>query len=292
MIKGLKDSLMKSLAPALNLTTAFADLNETLKAGKNFKLDFSEFLAPQEIEVPLKFSDDPNDYKDSISPVGALLKKATNEYFTRTEPFDVSLLFAVDEQKLKDKANKIAEDAKDNIVDSINSVLKNIQIEGFAAIGEAIGAALTGGNIQDAFKSFGLIVASGLETIGKQLISIGALAKITKESLKQLFANPALAVAAGIGLIAAGAALKASLSKGVGARALGGPVSGGTPYLVGERGPELFVPSVSGGIVPNNSVGGFMGGRMGSGGGSSVLRGQDILLAYARTQRSQLRVNG
>jgi hypothetical protein len=27
-----------------------------------------------------------------------------------------------------------------------------------------------------------------------------------------------------------------------GARALGGPVSSGKPYLVGERGPELFVP--------------------------------------------------
>ena len=75
-------------------------------------------------------------------------------------------------------------------------------------------------------------------------------------------------------------------------RALGGPVSGGTPYLVGERGPELFVPQVSGGIVPNNSVGSFMSGRMGDSGRGTTLRGQDIILAYARTQRSQLRVNG
>ena len=35
------------------------------------------------------------------------------------------------------------------------------------------------------------------------------------------------------------------------ARASGGPVMGGSPYLVGERGPELFVPSSSGSIVPN-----------------------------------------
>jgi len=75
-------------------------------------------------------------------------------------------------------------------------------------------------------------------------------------------------------------------------RALGGPVSGGTPYLVGERGPELFVPQVSGGIVPNNSVGSFMSGRMGDSVRGTTLRGQDIILAYARTQRSQLRVNG
>jgi hypothetical protein len=39
-------------------------------------------------------------------------------------------------------------------------------------------------------------------------------------------------------------------------RATGGAVSGGRPYMVGERGPELFVPRMSGGIVPNNAMGG------------------------------------
>jgi len=43
---------------------------------------------------------------------------------------------------------------------------------------------------------------------------------------------------------------------GFGARANGGPVTGGTPYIVGERGPELFVPSRSGSIVPNDRLGG------------------------------------
>ena len=38
-------------------------------------------------------------------------------------------------------------------------------------------------------------------------------------------------------------------------RANGGSVSSGTPYLVGERGPELFVPGASGNIVPNHSMG-------------------------------------
>lgn len=34
-------------------------------------------------------------------------------------------------------------------------------------------------------------------------------------------------------------------------KASGGPVSAGSPYIVGERGPELFVPGRSGSIVPN-----------------------------------------
>lgn len=37
-------------------------------------------------------------------------------------------------------------------------------------------------------------------------------------------------------------------------RAEGGPVTGGRPYIVGEKGPELFVPGTSGGIVPNNQL--------------------------------------
>jgi hypothetical protein len=41
-----------------------------------------------------------------------------------------------------------------------------------------------------------------------------------------------------------------------GARALGGPVAGGSSYLVGERGPELFTPTSSGNITPNGAMGG------------------------------------
>jgi len=39
-------------------------------------------------------------------------------------------------------------------------------------------------------------------------------------------------------------------------RASGGPVSAFQPYIVGERGPELFVPGASGQIVPNHAMGG------------------------------------
>jgi hypothetical protein len=38
-------------------------------------------------------------------------------------------------------------------------------------------------------------------------------------------------------------------------KAQGGPVKGGSPYIVGEKGPELFVPQNSGKIVPNNQLG-------------------------------------
>jgi lambda family phage tail tape measure protein len=43
-------------------------------------------------------------------------------------------------------------------------------------------------------------------------------------------------------------------------KASGGEVLGGSPYYVGERGPELFVPDRGGSIIPNHSLSGVMGG--------------------------------
>jgi len=39
-------------------------------------------------------------------------------------------------------------------------------------------------------------------------------------------------------------------------KAEGGSVKGGRSYLVGERGPEMFTPGVSGMITPNHALGG------------------------------------
>lgn len=47
---------------------------------------------------------------------------------------------------------------------------------------------------------------------------------------------------------------------GVSAKAGGGMVSGNIPYMVGENGPELFVPQGGGSIVPTDRLGSAMGG--------------------------------
>lgn len=53
-----------------------------------------------------------------------------------------------------------------------------------------------------------------------------------------------------------------------GARALGGPVSRGKNYIVGENGPEVFSPDTSGTIIPNGGGGSPVGGL--SGGDTTV----------------------
>lgn len=45
-----------------------------------------------------------------------------------------------------------------------------------------------------------------------------------------------------------------------GGKASGGEVMNSNSYLVGEQGPELFIPNSSGTIIPNNQLGSMMGG--------------------------------
>jgi len=55
---------------------------------------------------------------------------------------------------------------------------------------------------------------------------------------------------------ATGNAFLGAMANTAGTRAAGGPVSAGSAYLVGERGPELFMPRQSGTIIPNGMGGG------------------------------------
>jgi hypothetical protein len=84
----------------------------------------------------------------------------------------------------------------------------------------------------------------GFEDLKK--VALVAMADIAQASLRALFHSPG-GGGVGASLINGLGSLVASLVGSPG-RATGGPVSGGRPYVVGERGPELFVPSGSGRI--------------------------------------------
>lgn len=65
---------------------------------------------------------------------------------------------------------------------------------------------------------------------------------------------------------------------GVPGRAAGGPVSGGQTYMVGERGPELFVPGMDGAIIPHQLTTLLMGLPGFSGGNSSIVNNTSIVV--------------
>ena len=92
----------------------------------------------------------------------------------------------------------------------------------------------------------------GFEDLKK--IALAAMAQIAQASLRALFSGGAGGGAGG----GIGAVLTSALSGLFGApgRSHGGPVSAGRGYLVGERGPELFVPSGGGRIEAARGGGG------------------------------------
>ena len=62
-------------------------------------------------------------------------------------------------------------------------------------------------------------------------------------------------------------------------KAIGGPVQAGGSYVVGERGPELFVPNSAGTIVPNKNMGG---------GGVTVNQTVNISTGVSQTVRAEI----
>jgi SLT domain-containing protein len=61
-------------------------------------------------------------------------------------------------------------------------------------------------------------------------------------------------IPAGLALTMGMAQVQQIRSQSYSGRALGGPVMGGTPYMVGESGPELFTPSTTGNITRNQDL--------------------------------------
>jgi hypothetical protein len=97
------------------------------------------------------------------------------------------------------------------------------------------------------------------KTLGGALKAVASIVS----TLIGLFSNLVGIINAAVNAIRAVASVGRSIGGAIGGalgfgggRAMGGPVSSGTAYVVGERGPELFVPGRSGSIVPNGGRGG------------------------------------
>ena len=115
----------------------------------------------------------------------------------------------------------------------------------------AVSGAMTA---QEALASFFQSVADRFLDMAAQIIAKWIEMTILN-SVLNLFPGGGMGLG---GATAAAGKLNPAVGFGVGPigfRAAGGPVSAGSPYIVGERGPELFVPGRSGGIVPNDSLG-------------------------------------
>jgi hypothetical protein len=135
------------------------------------------------------------------------------------------------------------------------------------AAGLAIGrAAQQAAEAQQRFRDLmqvGTMVASNLESafdrwMSGTKMSFKSFINELSQDLAKLAFKSALMPIFGGGATPGGGLFGTAMSSlfGLPGRAGGGPVSGGSPYMVGEKGPELFVPRSAGTIVPNGAMGG------------------------------------
>ena len=64
-----------------------------------------------------------------------------------------------------------------------------------------------------------------------------------------------------------------------GGLARGGVATGGRPYVVGEKGPELFIPGQTGRVIPNNQMGG---------GGMTIVQNINVTTGVQQTVRAEI----
>jgi hypothetical protein len=147
-----------------------------------------------------------------------------------------------------------------------------------SGFGEGLGKAISGGGFTGALNAIINSMSQFIISFGKQLIEAGTLALIAQKSL---IANPYLAIAAGIGAVAIGAALKNSVP----AFATGGKVTGPTLAMVGDNpsGVEYMIPK-----EVLDKVGGGNNGFI----AETRLSGSDILVVVKRAGLNQNRING
>lgn len=142
----------------------------------------------------------------------------------------------------------IAQDAKNlaRYRDDLRSIVESTLEGAFTGLGESIGQAIAGGGLEGIFKGLFTSLAGGLKELGKYLVQTYAAVAVIK---KIKFSNPAVGIAVGVGLIALGAAIQATLNKksafATGVRGFDGGVA-----LVGERGPERVLLPRGSSVIP------------------------------------------
>lgn len=190
--------------------------------------------------------------KRSLEYFDDYMKDLTKQMFELSGAFDELLRNDLTEQlsglfpeigDTKARAKAI-QDEVDKILEKIDEVaqlkekMKHLKL--FAEGMEEIFMDTLDNMFENGFKSFFTDVISGFRSLVRDIASELVKIQIRKAivwGINQLFGE------------------NLNVASLFGGRATGGMVYGGTPYIVGEAGPELFVPSGNGNIVPNHKMG-------------------------------------
>ena len=177
-------------------------------------------------------------------------------------------------QELADGLTAIAQGYRDIAQSQIEALVNTDPLA--EAFNEFKNKALdSAGQIKDGFNNF----TQGMEDAFVQFAQTG---KLSFKSLADSIIADLIRIAVRKAIVAAVGGPLGSLF----GFANGGPVQGRTPIIVGERGPELFVPQSAGKIVSNSALRGSGSNTGGMGGGGQTVVNYNIQAVDASSFRS------
>ena len=261
-------------------------LQDVLKLQTEQQKNFDEIIAGLDLELKLKTATTEQEREQlRIAAERAKLEaQLKGQGFQQPQIDQITGLQAqvaaplTDVQKIDQYVGKL----KDEIADLTS--ISNIAITAAQGIGNAFAQSFQGlisGTMtaKEALGSFFKSVADMFLEMAAQIIAKQITMIILQTILKALGAVGGGGGGGGATALGSNPNVAAYSGTGIGdigigtfpMRAMGGPVTSQQPYIVGERGPELFVPGTGGSVVNNNDLRSAMGTAPGSNGGAPVL---------------------
>mgnify|MGYP001431543058 CR=1 FL=1 len=248
------DALENLASRASDLSTAFQDSKFSLNS--NQKAMASVAHHSREMAGAIKISEEsiknlpylPTDFEIQFTSLKDAIKLAGEEGENLNDVMDTgtdnSYEFGTGLKELAKNARNFSKNMED------------VVIRGIQSFEDALVSAVTGTmKLKDAFKQMAASIISDIIRMTIRMQISAPIAEFLSSSLP-------------FG------------SSSVPAKAMGGSVSAGKPYMVGERGAELFIPGGSGTIIPSNQVSG--------GGGTVVNQTINLSTGVSQTVRAEV----
>jgi lambda family phage tail tape measure protein len=224
-------------------TEAFAQQNNSMQKGIDLLTQMDVVngkITDEQASRIMKLGALETDYANKRMALLNQLETATTQIdkdILNAKIFDLKRLEGEQKSQLR-RSIELEDEKRDSTIAGVKSAMDQIEksMDPFNLAQQATLGLF--GKINDSIRE---LVTTGKTSFGDLAKSFGQM--ILEMMLKQQVAKAASAATGWLD------ALFSNLFK-----AEGGPVKGGQPYIVGEKGPELFVPPSAGSIIPNNKM--------------------------------------
>ena len=194
---------------------------------------------------------------NNVKQADLLIKSNLDNIVVLKDTLEVGREEAIVRQKIRDLSKVIGEEEAKTQETRIRTNLQlerslQMQVELAQTIGQTFKD-----NFKDAIlgaQSFGEAMRNVLNSIADKLLDMAFENAFSGGLFKTIFGGLGSIFGGGLGDVQGSFMPSNPIFRG--AKATGGPVKGGSSYLVGEKGPEMFTPGVSGTITPNHALGG------------------------------------